>query len=146
RMGHGEIVVVDDGTLTAEDRAEISFHIGSPQFFRATEVACGPLPQGGTWERLIIAVGLSTESYVIQLDSDTVTRDDIPEVRNCVQSNRSFTLGTAQGREVVSLAEMARLASSRPGSHVQDETERNFSRLPNAEAGFYIRGSSGFAG
>ena len=146
QVGHGQVVVVDDGTLTAEDRAIISNHAGSPRFINSKDVDTGSCPTYTSWRRLFSVLALTKDSYVVQLDADTVTTGDIPEVKDCIRSNRSFTLGTTQGLKFITLTEASTIARNAKGSHVQDEAERCFGNFPDAATTFYVRGSAGFTG
>lgn len=138
-------VVIDDG-LTEQDREIVRRHLGSVQFIRRQNVPLGGSPQGGTWERLISAVNFSANNFVIQIDSDTVTVTEPNEVLDCIRNNRSFTLSTYQGRQVVSVQEASIFARGVDGTHVQILAERTLDSLPNADSRRYVRGCSGFAG
>jgi hypothetical protein len=151
RVGRGKIIIINDGSLTSADCEMLSNHLGSPEFIQFTHVDTNGFPSGGCWERLLTILDLLRDFYVIQLDSDTVTRKYVPEVLECIHSNRSFTLGTPQGRELVNLSQASRQAQAFYAddprrTHVQDEAERNFFRIPDAEQLLYVRGSAGFAG
>jgi hypothetical protein len=146
RVGEGEIVILNDGSLTPEDCGVLSEHLGSPTFLQLSNVDTGGFPKGGCWERILSILDLLGEFYVVQLDSDTLTQKDVPEVVACIHSNTSFTLGTRQGKEIIGLQEAAERARTFRGAHVQDESERNFAKLPDAAHKRYVRGSAGFAG
>lgn len=148
QMGEGEIIVVDDGTLTARDRKLLSHHLGAPDFVDMNSVDTGPCPKGRCWERLFTVLELREKFYVIQLDSDTLTRSAVPEVVECVRSNRCFTLGTVSesGADFLSLHDASRVAEKFTGTHVQVLTEKSLFRLPDPECNRYVRGSAGFAG
>ena len=146
RVGEGKIIIINDGSLTPADCDVLSNHLGSPTFIHIADVDTGGFPKGGCWERILTILDLLNEFYVIQLDSDTLTRNDVPEVLECVHFNRSFTLGTGQGKKLVWLPEASKQARAFHGTHVQDEAERNFFRFPDAEHKRYVRGSAGFAG
>jgi hypothetical protein len=57
-----------------------------------SEVADCRLPSGGCWERLALVSRLSDQKFVIQIDSDTITRNPIPEVQEFVSCGSPFTL------------------------------------------------------
>jgi hypothetical protein len=145
RIGEGEILIIDDGSLTQSDRALLAEHL-KPHIAHIDDVPTGACPRGGCWERLLKIVDLTTNFYVIQLDADTVTRGEIPEVVDCVRSNRSFTLGTRLGKDFASAAEVVKLLGSAEDSHVQVCAERNLGNIPDAVRRRYVRGSAGFAG
>jgi hypothetical protein len=99
------------------------------------------------WERLACALDLSREEYVIQLDSDTVTKGPVAEVAKCVRENRAFTLGTFNGRTVVPLTEASAFAATTPSQdHIQIIAENALVRLAEAGGLKYVRGSAGLVG
>lgn len=146
RIGEGTIVVIDDGSLTASDRRIIADHLGEPRFIRLQDIATAPCPSGGCWERLLTVVDLSREAYVIQVDSDILAINDLPEVVQAYRENRAFTLATRMGQRTESLREAASRVATHPGSHVQIAAERVFDRLPDPDGQRYVRGCAGFAG
>ncbi|GBD42010.1 hypothetical protein HRbin39_01397 [bacterium HR39] len=102
----------------------------------------GPLPRGGTWERLVTCLRLARDSYVIQLDADTLAIGLLPEVVAAVREGRPFLLG--EGEPLVPAAEAAARAPA--DGHVVDVAQRALARLSGAERFLYVRGSSGFTG
>ena len=149
RLGGGRFAVLDDGSLTAEDRAVLDRHLDRPELRRIAEVDTGPCPRGGTWERLLTLLDLRREAYVIQLDSDTVTIGEVPDVSECIAAGRSFALAGGIDAEIVSLAEAARRArATAPSAHVQAAIEKVLDRvsIPGRDGLRYVRGCSGFAG
>lgn len=156
RLGVGRVAILDDGTLTAADRAVLAHHLANPSIFSIDTVETGACPIGGTWERLITLLEMTAHDYVVQLDSDTVTIGDVPEVVEAVANNRSFTLlgdALAEKRGVLSLPDF--MAAYHPGgsdvdlagsAHVQTSIEGHWDRYPEAARHRYVRGCSGFAG
>lgn len=138
-------VIVDDG-LTDGDRQVLRHHLDDVRFVRSAEVDVGVCPRRGCWERLASIATLCADHYVIQLDSDTVTRTRPDEVIQCVHEQRSFTLGTLQGAHVVPAREASQFAAQFDGTHVQLVAERALADLPGAERARYVRGCAGFAG
>lgn len=138
-------VVVDDG-LTESDRELLQQHLGEARFVRTADVDVGSCPRGGTWERLATIASVCKDHYVVQLDSDTVTRAHPDEVQRCIEANLSFTLGTSQGQCLVAAEEASRFAAQHAGTHVQIVAERALKDLPDAASTRYVRGCSGFAG
>ncbi len=145
QIGHGQIVIVDDGSLSSADRALLVEHVGAC-FVPIGSVDTGSLPRGGCWERLATILDLASSSYVIQVDSDTLTRANVPEILDCIRANRSFTLGTTQGQKFVPLATVSEVARASEGTHVQHDAECNLVNLPNSQSKRYVRGCAGFAG
>src|SRR5262245_6366487 len=45
--------IVDDGSLTSEQRRQLRTHLGATITHIGT-IAMGPTPRGGTWERLLL--------------------------------------------------------------------------------------------
>jgi len=142
------IVVVADPTITEEDRLLIASHIPHVEFLRAEDFRDPGLPQGGCWERLTAISDLVTTEYVVQLDADTVTLVDLPEVRESVELGRSFVLGTVTGQVFVSCATAASWVRGRfPGdTHIQSVSESKLDALPEFEKLRYVRGCAGFSG
>jgi len=145
----GEVHVVDDRSLTADDVTLLKSHIPGIQFHALSDYRVAGLPKGGTWERLIAIARLSQTRYVIQLDADTLTLDQVSEVSEAVRQNRSFTIGTWDAQTIEPVIERAHFAQrlldkSKP--HVQLLAEANFDRFENAENLKYVRGCSGFTG
>ncbi len=138
-------VIVDDG-LGKECRAHLSYHLGDVTYIPRLEVRNEFCPRGGCWERLLTIADHCQDSYVVQLDSDTVTCAKPQAVIDAVSRNLPFTLSTMDGREIVTALEASALADSVSGLHVQLVAERALKFLPNAEDLLYIRGCAGFSG
>ena len=158
RIGCGRVVVINevsehgDNTLVANDIAILSHHIPGIEIVDIAAIPTGSCPRGGTWERLVKAVELSGENYVIQVDADTLVFADIPEVVECWKANRSFLLGTGSGRTISPAPGIARMVRgwieengwTRPVIGVS--AEALLDKLPRAAQKFYVHASSGFAG
>ncbi len=146
-LGKGKIVIIDDGTLRPEDRECLTYHLVSPRFVALKDIALGTLIPGNTWERLALSIRLSAKDYVIQLDSDIVATGTLDAVRECIEENRSFILGTRNGQEFSGLSETAAEAAKNDAqSHIQVRCEGALVQLPNSGNLRYVRGSSGFYG
>jgi hypothetical protein len=144
--GYGRFVVLDDGTLTAEDRALLRRHLPRIEFRTMSELHYGDLPVGGTWERLITICDLAERDFVIQLDADTVTCGPLDEVKACVARGHSFTLMAGHTAEMLPVAEIAERAPVHRDHHIQIVAEGLLGRLDPAIATRYGCGCSGFAG
>ncbi len=144
----GRVVVLNDGSLDNVDQALLQQQIPGVEIRPISAINTGPCPRGGTWERLLHILDLSRDAYVIQLDADTMTLTDIADIRQCIAENRSFTLGTPTGREIVSFDEASEFIQRHlpDAQHVQVFAERALARAPNKEGQRYVRGNSGFAG
>ena len=145
-LGRGRVVVLDDGTLTVDDRAVLRRHL-DPELPSIADVDTGACPTGGTWERLLTILDRRRDAYVIQLDSDTVTTGDLGEIRVAIDANRSFSLRGEAGAELLSApAFAAARAPLPPGrAHVQRAFEAVVEQV-RVPALRYFRGCSGFAG
>lgn len=150
QLKRGRIAILDDGTLTAADRAILAQHCGDPQIFRMKEVQRGPFPKGGCWERLLTILDNRAGEYWLQLDSDTVTLGPLWELQRAIDANRSFTLlGGKNSPEVpMELSAYARLAypDGAEDGHVQTRIESRMAHLAPNLGWKYIRGCAGFAG
>lgn len=142
------IIVVTDPSITHADRCIIASHIPDIIFLRAENHRDPELPIGGCWERLIAIADSVGDDYVVQLDADTVTLADIPEVRAAIRSRQSFVLGTVDGQDFVSGMAAAKWAQDEQtgDDHVQLIAESHLDRLPDVERRRYVRGCAGFSG
>lgn len=152
-LGRGRFVVMDDGTLTADDRAVLARQLGDPRVIPIGEVDTGPCPTGGTWERLLTILDLRGGDYVIQLDSDTVTLGPVPEVQAAIDAARGFTLLGDERAAAIGIVPAEKfvarhapdLSARAASAHVQTQIEARMAEV--AIPGFnYVRGCSGFAG
>ncbi|MCA1926057.1 MAG: glycosyltransferase family 2 protein [Thiobacillus sp.] len=143
-----EVHIVDDGSLTEQDRALLRQHVPGVCFHRLVDCREPGLPTGGTWERLIAIARLSADRYAIQLDADTLTLGPLDEIAQAVREGQSFSIGTWDGQTLETTAERASTARAHlnaPRPHVQVLAESNFD-APGMPARYYIRGCSGFSG
>lgn len=141
------VVVLDDGTLTGGDRAILESHVLHIRIFRIPDVPMDRCPEGSCWERLLLISDIVKDTYVIQLDSDTITANPIPEVVRCVQANRSFTLmGDRSHPAIEPMLDACHRSKSNLSPMVQAVCERSFDRLQEARALLYVRGNAGFTG
>ena len=148
QLGRGRVAILDDGTLTSEDRALLAHHCGDPEIIRIAAVRTDPFPRGGTWERLLTILDRREREYWLQLDSDTVTLGPVDEVADAIARNRSFTLLGGSDAEIGALPCAEFAARRYPGGPVEGHVQHRFeSRLAALSAGRrYVRGCSGFAG
>lgn len=149
-LRRGRVAILDDGTLTAKDRAILAQHCGDPQILRIADVRRGPFPKGGCWERLLTILDHRAGEYWLQLDSDTVTLGPVPELEQAIATNRSFTLmgGAHEPAEPLELGEFSRrLYPDGPaGGHIQQRIESRLGAMAPGLGWKYIRGCAGFAG
>lgn len=145
RLASARIVVVCDPSITDEDKTIMKAHVPFIEFRQATEFHQPGLPVGGTWERLTAICEYAKNSYVIQLDADTVTLGDIPEVAQCVATRRSFVLGERANQGTVSLAEATEYVKDWSDQHIQAAAEKVIASVLDPTLR-YVRGCSGFTG
>jgi hypothetical protein len=142
-----KVVILDDGTLTPPDRAKLHFHIPRCRIVHISEVASDRCPRGSCWERLLLISDLVEESYVVQLDSDTVTAYSIAEVEQCIARNQCFTLmGDRSHPEIESMTSACLRSKTNLDPMVQAVCERSFDQLPESDSLKYVRGNAGFTG
>ncbi len=149
----GRVVILNDGTLTGSDRELLARQLGDPPILESADIDTRGCPTYTSWKRLFALLELRRENYVIQLDSDTVTIGDVPELAEHVQARRSFILkGEAESEftGVVPTAEQARAWREEESGpiHVQMAAESVLDRIaiPGLPDLRYVRGCAGFAG
>jgi hypothetical protein len=145
----GHVVVMDDGSLTAEDKALILRHVPGVEIVFLPAIETAPCPRGGCWERLLFILDRTADRYVVQLDSDVLTLGALPAVAGAVAGNHAFTLSSGEGFSIVSFEDAtARVAGEDPAA-LQTACEQALSSLGEADQLIgrrYVRGSAGFAG
>lgn len=142
-----KVILVAD-RLKDEEKFMLQKHIDNLEIIDTKNVDSAGFPVGGCWERLLTIIDISDQHYVIQLDSDTITTSNLVEVRRCITENRSFTLGTDMGQQVITFQETSDLINSKTidSEHVQICAERSMGAFKNNKSLKYIRGCAGFAG
>jgi hypothetical protein len=150
RLKVGRVAILDDGSLTKDDRRLLAEQLGDPVVHHIGQVSTGACPKGGTWERLLTLLDMAEHDYVIQLDSDTVTVGDMPEIKRAIEENRCFTLlgePGAQRNGLIRLSSYAKYCDpNEVCDHVQHHAELNLEHHEDAANHFYVRGCSGFTG
>jgi hypothetical protein len=142
-----KVVVLNDGSFTKSDQAAIYSHISGARIIPIADVVPGDTPKGSCWERLLLISDLLKDSYVVQLDSDTITVNSLPEVKQCVAANRSFTLmGDRSDPEIESMTSACTRSKQNTSSMVQAVCERSLDQLPECVSLKYVRGNAGFTG
>ncbi len=148
-----KIVVLNDGSLTDSDLDILEKNINEIKIYDIDSIESGSCPRGGCWERLLLISDIVMDSYVIQLDADTITLKNIEEVNKCVEEGSSFVLASSGDYQSI---EPMRKSSERAkhvieeegdnGVHVQIEAEAGFEKLKEFQRSMYIRGCAGFSG
>jgi hypothetical protein len=150
QLRRGRVAIMDDGTLTAQDRAILAHHCGDPEFIHAAGVETSPFPQGNSWERFLTILDRRQSEYWLQLDSDTVTLGPVPEVEAAIARNRSFLLLGCIGAEIgpLPLSDFVRTfyPDGSPDDHVQKRVESRLDSIGEGPDWKYVRGCSGFTG
>ncbi|MCW5652276.1 hypothetical protein [Hydrogenophaga sp.] len=139
------IAIVCDPSIGDAERAIFKQHIPFAELRRAEEFQHPRIPKGGTWERLAAIASYSPETYVVQLDADTLTVAELPEVMDAVTQRQGFVIGEIPDQPLLTLAQTSHNARQRVHPHIQVLAEQNM-----ADAGLslplYTRGCSGFTG
>ena len=128
-LRRGRFTIVDDGSLTGEDRAILAHHCGDPEIVPHQAVRRGALPPGGGWAQLLTILDRRAGQYWIALDPHTVTLGEVPEVEAAIASNRSFAL----------------VAGGAPGGPAR-QRERRIAALCGTRGWRYRAGCAGLTG
>jgi hypothetical protein len=104
------------------------------------------LPIGSCWERLACILRHAEESYVMQLDADTITFKRPDEVVDAIRRNVSFTIVSNPDCRKMTFKEMSDYISSWKQTHVQVEAEKALGKCKNPETRFYARACAAFTG
>ena len=135
RLRRGRVVVMDDGTLTAQDRAILAHHCGDPLFTPGAFVNRGPFPRGMGWEQLLAILDERQRDYWIALSSDTLTLGDLPEVEQALERNRSFiTVGEDGLALPLRRAGLAGFSALGSGRHLSSAILAEYGQGVTAEA------------
>jgi hypothetical protein len=145
-----QIVVVCDPSITDIDRNCLQAHIPHVILRPADEFTHLDIPRGGTWERLYAISKYSRDSYVVQLDADTITMLPPAEVIRAVMADTAFVMSGNPGNVLMSLQETEDHAASwgppLPGEDMQATVERSIASSNLPVRARYVRGCSGFTG
>ena len=139
------IVVVCDPTIGEHEKSIFKRHIPHVEFRNAAEFRDPRIPVGGTWERLSAITQYSSESYIVQLDADTITLNQIAEVIFAINSNRGFVIGEKFEQEIMTRNEASNRALKTASKHVQSLSEQVLGDIDLSD-NLYVRGCSGFTG
>jgi len=100
RFSKGEIVILNDGSLTARDLNLLKKHVLPKDIVHISDIKNSVCPKGGCWERILLISEYVKDYFVIQLDADTLTLADMPDVHQRVSGKTSFTLPTKSGQSI----------------------------------------------
>jgi len=141
------VYVVNDGSLDSDDKAILKAHFPAFTLFELADFRSQSCPTGSCWERLLSIAELVKDHYVIQLDSDTLTVGDVPELRANIENGIAFTIGTFANQGLETMRERCEIMRARnfgPDAHVQQLAESNFDKLRNCDSMRYVKGCAGF--
>jgi len=147
-LNPSRVVVVCDPSIDQQDRALLKRHLPHVELREAHEFTHPDIPRGGTWERLYAITEYAQDSYVVQLDADTLTVQPIPEVREAILAGAGFVIGEMPDtpiRPLEAVRENA-LPWMKPGAHIQGIAETEMVNVGLPADARYIRGCSGFTG
>ncbi len=143
------VYILNDGTLDQNDIACLCEHIPFADILDIGAFQSVLYPQDNCWERLAALVCLSAEGYIMQLDADTMTLSMPDEVAAAVSLYTPFTLGSAQGKCLMDVEQVASVAQEflRDGdTHVQVLAESKLGKITGKERLRYVRGCAAFTG
>jgi len=145
-LGKGRIEVINDGSLTQDDIEQLNYHFPKITVVDIASIPLGSCPQGGTWERLVHILSLTKHSYVIQVDSDTLTMGPVDDVYNSIVSNQAFLIGEPSWSKAIPVEYMSRYSNKLDSTHIQVLSEQKLNRLESIPLKQYARGCSAFTG
>ena len=146
RFSKGEIVILNDGSLTNRDLNLLKEHFLPKDIVHINDIKNSVCPKGGCWERILLISEYVQDYFVIQLDADTITFGDIPEAHQRVSDKTSFALGTPTGQFIETMRESNERRRHWPKDHLQIKIEQKFYKLIEYEKLKYVRGGAAFAG
>jgi hypothetical protein len=139
------VVVVCDPSITESDRDVFRRHIPHVELLNAQDHRHPDLPIGGCWERLQAIARQAQTAYTVQVDADTVTLGDLPEVVSAARQGQGFVLGEIPSQRIVSLEEASRHACDWGDEHIQAFVEKRLA-TSGLRLRSYVRGCAGFTG
>jgi hypothetical protein len=143
------VCLLTDGEFTPAATALLNAQVPGIVLTPHVEFRDPRCPQGGCWERILALSGQASESYVIQLDADTVTLGMPATIRDCIAAGRPFTLGSGQGQALEPADDAATRACewlSAGDAHVQTLAESVLGRLAAPNGVRYVRGCAALVG
>ncbi len=142
------VVVVCGPSIDEADRAIMQSHVPHIELRAADEFTHPDIPRGGTWERLLAICDYARDSYVVQLDADTVTVGQPHEVLQAISRGVGFVLGEVPKQTLITLDTTSRNAQADPHGqkHIQGYSEACMSQVGLPADALYVRGCSGFTG
>jgi hypothetical protein len=145
-FGAASVELIDDGSLTKEDIHKIETHLIGVKIIHINDINIGSCPSGACWERLCYIIDRSQTSYVIQVDTDTLTTGPIAEIYNMVHSNTSFAVGAPMWPDKIPLSYLKTFTDALKNSHVQVQGEGLLNNIQSIELNSYLRTCAAFTG
>jgi hypothetical protein len=146
-FGYGSIEAIDDGSLTQHDIEMLHHHIPHLNVTKADDIETYGCPTYISWKRLFRIQQLAETSYVIQLDSDTISLGPLVEVNERVTKNQGYLIGSERWGKAIDVNLLRDIVSQWNNTHVQPLAEINFHKMDFfADGTKYIRACAGFAG
>lgn len=141
------IEIINDGTLTSEDKKILEYHIPEVSMSNALEVDTLDCPDYSSWKRLFRIVDVTQSSYVIQLDSDTLTLGPLVEVFLNAKENRGFMIGESYWSQPIDLYHLKCIANRWKPTGPQGFSEQILHSISFFDSSDkYLHGCAGFAG
>lgn len=137
--------LIDDGSLTDADKQVFNQHFSEVNIIPIASIELHGCPRGGCWERLCYILDVAKSDYVIQVDTDTITLSNIPEIVACFEKNTAFIISGPKWQSPIDSNEMAEIAKSWNNSHIQPSAESLFNELTSVNMTEYCRGCAAFA-
>ena len=132
-VDHGKIIILNDGSLSAEDLRILQEHVSPTAIMHLDQIPYRHGTKGVRWGILLAISDLLDQHFVVHIDSDTLTLGHPAEVAEAIESNRSFTLGTNDGQEISSAKRCSDFVRQNQSSHVQIVAEKHLEGLPGSE-------------
>ena len=146
-FGRGTVEAIDDGSLSEDDYKVLKHHVPNIQFSKANDIETFDSPSYISWKRLYRVQQLAQKSYVIQLDSDTLSIGPLVDIDHAVRNNKGFLIGSSRWAKAVNVNTLRDIVSQWKSTHVQARAEANFHKLDFFKDNtHYLRGCAGFAG
>jgi hypothetical protein len=92
RLGRGEVVLVDDGTLTGADRVRAARACADPRFVPTRAAGADRFPDGPEWTLLLSALDGRRNGYWVVFGEAQPIDAALPGIGHAIASNRSFAL------------------------------------------------------
>ena len=142
------VVVVCDPSIDAKDREVLKRHVPHIELRAADEFTHPEIPRGGCWERLLAICHYASDSYVVQLDADTVTVQAPSEVMQAISRQVGFVLGEESRQSLITLETTSANAKADTYGqlHIQGYSEACMAEVGLPPASMYVRGCAGFTG